>query len=102
MLSYDQNIQLISYVLGLVYLGIWNYDYIQGPRYIRVELYSFITFVFIYFFARAFNQRDRDNFKSARKQRQLVDMFRNLIKVNNDGIIITQNDQIVFFNDQMK
>jgi hypothetical protein len=44
--------------------------------------------MFIYFFARAFNQRDRENFKSARKQRQLVDMFRSLIKVNNDGILI--------------
>ena len=29
-------------------------------------------------------------------------MFRSLIKVNNDGIIITQNDQIVFFNEQIK
>ena len=28
-------------------------------------------------------------------------MFRSLIKVNNDGLIITQNDEIVFFNDQM-
>lgn len=29
-------------------------------------------------------------------------MFRSLIKVNNDGILITQNDQIIFFNDKMK
>ena len=28
-------------------------------------------------------------------------MFRSLIKVNNDGLIITQNDEIIFFNDQM-
>ena len=28
-------------------------------------------------------------------------MFKNLIKVNHDGIIITQNDKIVFFNQQM-
>ena len=28
-------------------------------------------------------------------------MFKNLIKVNHDGIIITQNDKIVFFNQRM-
>ncbi len=28
-------------------------------------------------------------------------MFKNLIKVNHDGILITQNDQIIFFNQQI-
>lgn len=28
-------------------------------------------------------------------------MFKNLLKVNHDGILITQNDQIIFFNQQM-
>jgi len=28
-------------------------------------------------------------------------MFKNLIKLNHDGIIITQNDNIFFFNQQM-
>jgi len=29
-------------------------------------------------------------------------MFRSLIKVNNDGIIISQDDNILFFNEKMR
>ena len=29
-------------------------------------------------------------------------MFRSLIKVNNDGIIISQDENILFYNEKMK
>jgi hypothetical protein len=56
---------------------------------VRVLGYGTVAIMFIYFFARAFNQRDRENFVFSRKQKHLLEMFKNLIKVNHDGIIIT-------------
>lgn len=101
-LSYNQTLQFIAYMICLIYGAIRYYHYIpDGTRYVRVLGYSTVSLMFIYFFARAFSQRDRENFVYSRKQRQLLEMFKNLIKVNHDGIIFTKNDKIVFFNHQM-
>jgi hypothetical protein len=90
MLSYNQTSQFIAYVICFIYYAFRFYDYIpEVIRYVRVLGYGTVSLMFIYFFARAFNQRDRENFVSSRKQRQLLEMFKNLIKVNHDGIIIT-------------
>ena len=31
-----------------------------------------------------------------------MQIFKNLIKANHDGIVITQNDELVFYNNQIK
>ena len=39
MLSYDQNVQLFTYILGLIHFGVRNYYHIAPLRYARVQLY---------------------------------------------------------------
>ena len=80
----------MAYFIAILYYGIRFYTYVPDfLRYVRVLGYGTVAIMFIYFFARAFNQRDRENFVFSRKQKHLLEMFKNLIKVNHDGIIIT-------------
>ena len=35
-------------------------------------------------------------------QTQILQIFKNLIKANHDGIVITQDDELIFYNKQIK
>jgi hypothetical protein len=68
MLSYNQTTQLITYLLMFAYYSLRNYSEIPNfARYLRVIGYGLLALIFIYFFARASNQRDREIFKVNRK-----------------------------------
>jgi hypothetical protein len=68
MLSYNQTEQLFAYILSLLYYSIRYYSHVPDlVRFARVTGYFGIAMIFIYFFARSFNQRDRETFVYSRK-----------------------------------
>eukprot|EP00347_Sterkiella_histriomuscorum_P013223 403365539 len=52
----------------------------------------------VYAFSRFSQNRDRERFEQNKNQKQLLRLFHNLIKVYHDGILITQNEKIVYNN----
>jgi hypothetical protein len=50
------------------------------------------------YFERLWNFEMRRNFELLDQQEQLLDIFNNLIKIYNDGLVITSNEDIVFYN----
>lgn len=70
MMSYNQTTQLFTYMVMFAYYALRNYSEIPVfSRYLRVISYGLLFNMFLYFYARAWNQRDRENFKINRKQR---------------------------------
>eukprot|EP00347_Sterkiella_histriomuscorum_P020032 403339357 len=45
--------------------------------------------------------KEREKFKRKQNQKQMLQMFQNLMTTHHDGIIITENEDILFFNDKI-
>jgi hypothetical protein len=86
----------LAYNLGRTYYWI-NNDF----SYSRYNVNYIVCYILIYFMARTINIKDRLRFEQMVKQRDLLKMFGNLVKVFHDGIIIIENDNIVFKNKQI-
>ncbi|TNV86806.1 hypothetical protein FGO68_gene15757 [Halteria grandinella] len=67
----------------------------------RFSLSVTVAFVFTYFFARALHQIVRQRFINQRKQKQLLQLFENLINSHHDGILITAGDKILLHNNRV-
>eukprot|EP00347_Sterkiella_histriomuscorum_P017889 403347588 len=101
-ISYCQKTLFFSFVLTYVYLVIRSWYWAQSTFYFVISIVFFLAaFIFLYILARSFQHLERDKFQQKLNQNQLLKMFHNLIRRNHDGIIITQNDEIVFMNSQI-
>jgi len=58
-------------------------------RLIRTCIFTGIAFLYIFFFTRSYIERERENFVKNYNQTQILQIFKNLIKANHDGIVIT-------------
>eukprot|EP00347_Sterkiella_histriomuscorum_P012315 403369061 len=97
--SYDQRTVLFSYFSIMLYSLVRTYSWINDNfRYARFNMFVFIALGIVYSFARFSQNRDRERFEQSKNQKQLLRLFHNLIRVYHDGIIITQNQEIVYNN----
>ena len=100
-LHYDAGNMFLSMVLCLSYycfrilcrLGEDN-----SFRLIRSCFFNCIGFIYIFIFTRNYLQRERENFIKHYNQEQIFQLFKNLIKANHDGIVITLNEKLVYYN----
>ena len=60
------------------------------------------TLGIVYIFSRATHTKEREKFEQGKKQKQLLKLFHNLIRVYHDGILITQKEEIVYNNKAIK
>eukprot|EP00347_Sterkiella_histriomuscorum_P014600 403360264 len=103
--------QFMVYVVCWAYIIIrtffWAQDHptitIVGPKTFTIQLglYLFLMLFFLYFFSRENQKRDRDVFKEKNNQKQVITLFKSIIRTHHDGITITQGEDIVFHNQQM-
>eukprot|EP00347_Sterkiella_histriomuscorum_P016729 403352075 len=97
--SYDQRATLISYLLITTYAFARTYTWIDDNfRYVRFNTYVVVTLGIVYTFARFSQKLDREKFEQNKNQKLLLQLFHNLIKVYHDGIVITQEKDIVYNN----
>eukprot|EP00347_Sterkiella_histriomuscorum_P015384 403357221 len=97
--SYDQRTTLLSYLFITIYNFIRTYNWInENFRYARFNIYVVITLGIVYTFSRFSQKLDREKFEQNKNQKQLLQLFHNLIKVYHDGIVITQEKDIVYNN----
>ncbi|TNV84043.1 hypothetical protein FGO68_gene11903 [Halteria grandinella] len=52
-------------------------------------------------FSRVQDNRERYKFKVNRQQKQLIELFRTVLRANHDGIIITKEEQVIYNNDKL-
>lgn len=95
--------QLICYLFCTVYYSVRTYYWINSNtyRYVKFNVYTILSMMLIYFCSRAFNQIQRERFLQAQKQSELLKLFNNLVKAYHDGLIISNSEGIVFYNDQV-
>ena len=60
-----------------------------------------ISLILILLSARKNVQISRDKFIQMEQQAKTLQLFNNLIKLYHDGLIITNNEDILFFNEQV-
>ncbi|CDW91215.1 periplasmic sensor hybrid histidine kinase [Stylonychia lemnae] len=100
--SYCQKSLFWTYLICILFLLIRTWFWIpENFRYFRFNLFYITCFVFIYIFSRQFVSKERERFKRRQNQKQLLKMFHNLIRTHHDGIIISQNQDILFHNQQI-
>ncbi|CDW78214.1 multi-sensor hybrid histidine kinase [Stylonychia lemnae] len=101
-ISYCQKTLLFSFLITYCYLIARSWYWAKDLFTFGVSVGFFLAaFIFIYILARMFQHIERDKFQQKTNQNQLLKMFHNLIRRNHDGIIITQNEEIVFLNSQI-
>eukprot|EP00347_Sterkiella_histriomuscorum_P013635 403363966 len=97
--SYDQRTVLVSYICIMIYSLVRTLKWINDDfRYARFNIFVVTALGIVYTFARFSQNRDREKFEQVKNQKQLLRLFHNLIKVYHDGILITQNEEIVYNN----
>ncbi|CDW85931.1 sensor kinase [Stylonychia lemnae] len=102
-ISYDQRSILLAYIFIFAYSMWRTYDWIADPfRYARFNIFLITTLGIVYIFSRATHLREREKFEQAKKQKQLLKLFHNLIRVYHDGILITKQEEIVYSNKAMR
>lgn len=90
MIGYNQKYQFYSTLFNICYTLFRTYNWIPLIfKYIRFNIYFLITFLFTYGFGRAFHKIQRDKFVASMKQKHLLEIFQELVKVYHDGILIT-------------
>eukprot|EP00347_Sterkiella_histriomuscorum_P021684 403333123 len=101
-LSYCQKTLFWTYVICMVFLITRTWLWIdEKMRFYRFNIYFLTSFTFIYIFSRQMVIKEREKFKRKQNQKQMLQMFQNLMTTHHDGIIITENEDILFFNDQI-
>jgi hypothetical protein len=81
----------LSFAISLAYNLGRTYNWVGSTfSYSRFNVYYIMCYVLIYFLSWTINVKDRLRFEQMIKQRDLLKMFSNLVKVFHDGIIIIQ------------
>ena len=70
-------------------------------NYLRFNLLFAISLILFSLSARKSIQISRDKFIQMEQQAKTLQLFNNLIKLYHDGLIITNNEDILFYNEQV-
>ena len=98
-ISYNQQSLIISYIIIIIYSFGRSYHWINDNfRYARFNIFVITMLIVIYIFSRASHKRERKIFEQSNKQKQLLKLFYNLIRVYHDGILITHKEDILYSN----
>ncbi|CDW80514.1 sensor kinase [Stylonychia lemnae] len=85
-----------------IYRNFCNIGIADPFRYARFNIFLLTTLGIVYIFSRATHFREREKFEQAKKQKQLLKLFHNLIRVYHDGILITKKENIVYSNTALR
>ena len=102
LMSYNQTRSFIAYTICSCYIfGRLYTNDVPFFVYLKFVLFFCASFYLIYVFARFFHQREREKFKQSQQQKDLIRLFQNLLIHFHDGILITNNDRILFYNESL-
>jgi hypothetical protein len=89
----------------MAYVSVRTYfhqpEWVFLGNYFRFNLLFAISLILISLSARKSIQISRDKFIQMEQQAQTLQLFNNLIKLYHDGLIITNNEDILFYNEQI-
>jgi hypothetical protein len=89
----------------MVYVSIRTFfhqpNMVNLGNYIRFNMLFAISLILFLLSARKNIQISRDKFIQMEQQAKTLQLFNNLIKLFHDGLIITNNEDILFYNEQV-
>lgn len=103
--SYKQSHLVFCYLSSMAYASVRTFFHMPERvflgNYCRFLVLFGISLAIFSFSARKSIQISRDKFIQMEQQAQTLKLFNNLIKLYHDGLIITNNEDILFYNEQV-
>eukprot|EP00347_Sterkiella_histriomuscorum_P005606 403355955 len=90
------NIQTLCMFVALIESGANG-----NPTFAQVDLFAVLTGLISTLSFMSYLIKEREKFKSKQNQKQMLQMFQNLMTTHHDGIIISEDQDILFYNDQI-
>ncbi|TNV83426.1 hypothetical protein FGO68_gene1331 [Halteria grandinella] len=100
--SYDQFLVTGAFFGGSIYMiGRMALAYGFSHELLRFSIFHLAAIILLCVSSRAQDQSKRQQFMAFHQQKQLVQLFRTVVRANHDGIIITSKDQVLYNNSKV-
>ncbi len=98
-MSHCQRLQLLSYLISASYVVVRTYFLIdEKKKWARQCAFIVLGFIASYIVSRVHMGIKRDNFAQKAKMRQVLSMFQSMLRAFHDGLVLTEDDNIVYSN----
>ena len=75
-----------------------TFTWFTRDRWVRYNIYFLMSFVILHIVSRSFAERERMRYYQERHQCDLIKMFDKLLKMFHDGILIVNQDELIYSN----